>query len=118
MINKLEHLHTALYHLPAISNKSQATLKAPHWVVDYNTARNIRELGVRHNINTHITTALDSRNSKVTRPCRAYHVFRIDGDRPLHPNLGKKRAYVKRPRPQVQVIASIPKEYRRHNGGH
>lgn len=118
MINKNKHLLTALKHLPCIPGRSQATLSFPHWVVDYNTKRSICDLAVKNNINTFITTALDERNKKVHVACRAYHVFRIEGERPRHPNLGKKRAFVLRPRPQVPVIAFTPKEYRRHNGGH
>ena len=118
MIKKLDHLYTALKHLPVIPSEAHATLSSLHWAVDYNTARNIRDIGVKYNINTIITTALEPRNSKVEDPCRTYHVFRLEGDRPVHSNLGKKRPYVRRPRPQVQIITSIPKEYRRHNGGH
>jgi hypothetical protein len=118
MINKTKHLLRALRFLPSITGKSQATLSSPHWVVDYNTKRNICDLAVKNNINTYITTKLDPRNENVHVACRAYHVFRIDGDRCKHPNLGKKREFVLRPRPLVPIIAITPKEYRRHNGGH
>lgn len=118
MINKSKHLLTALRYLPCIPERSQATLNAPHWVVDYNTKRSICDLALKNNINTYITTALDKRNNKVHVACRAYHVFRLEGDRPRNSNLGTKRDFVKRPRPLVQFIAVTPKEYRRHNGGH
>ena len=118
MINKNKHLLTALNFLPSITGKNQASLESPHWVVDFNTQRNIDNIALKHGINTYITTRLDPRNKDVHPACKAYHVFKLAGERPKHANLGKKYEYVSRPRPQVLMITSAPKEYRRHNGGH
>ena len=118
MIDKLKHLHTALLHLPCIPDTSRANLKSPHWAVDWHTSRNIDTIGLRYNINTVTTTLLEPKNRGKKPGQKVYHVFRLPGDRPRHANTGKKRPYVARPRPQVQVVATIPKEYRRHCGGH
>ena len=117
MKNKSDNLLRALKLLPALES-GQVGLDKIHMVADWNDTRVINQVALDNNINTCITSALEPANKGAKRACKTFHVFRLTGDRPLHPNTGKKMPYKKRPRPMQARIVLVPKEYRRNCGGH
>lgn len=117
MINKSINCLTALNSLPFAT---QVSLDQPHQLTDYNGKRTYAQVAFENNINTVITTTLDSDNKGQHVAKKVYHVFKFPGTRKPSATAGKTFPYVKRPRPLVMVpaVVAVTKPYRKHCGGH